>query len=464
MATSFGNANPSRSTRIRFLFPFSEIIRATIRAARLTHLSGDARMSLPATTSRQREPLARPLVYILALLSLSVFINYVDRGNLSIAGPLLQDELGLTYRQLGFLLSAFFVTYTAFQIPVGLLVDRFDVSWVLAIGFFIWSAATAVTGLLHSFAALLVVRLILGVGEAVAYPSYSKILARDFPETHRGLANGAIAAGQTSGPAFGTLLGGYLMAIYGWRPFFIVLGLICLLWIVPWMRWRPRSHAPDGRATAAHFPELGEILAQRSWWGASIGHFSGNYLIYFLLTWLPSYLVRERNFSMYAMARIGGLAFLLCALSSLISGPLTDRRIAAGGSPTRVRKTMLALGLAGGGLLLTLCVVATPRLSVALLLAGSAFYGLCNPHIFAAAQVLAGPEMAGKWMGLQNFVGNFAGIVCPALTGILVQGTSHFFWAFAVTGGVTFLGALSWIYIVGPMEPVAWPKKRAAAE
>jgi ACS family D-galactonate transporter-like MFS transporter len=408
-------------------------------------------------TPSERTPLSTSLRYILFLLSLSVFINYVDRGNLSVAAPLLQKELGLSPEQLGVLFSAFFVTYTAFQIPVGLLVDRFDVGWVLAIGFLVWSAATALTGLMHGFAALLLVRLLLGVGESVAYPSYAKILARDFRESHRGLANGAIAAGQTSGPAVGTLLGGYLMALYGWRPFFIGLGLLSMLWLIPWIHLRPRPPAGPARESAPHLADLALILRQTSWWGAAFGHFSGNYLIYFLLTWLPTYLVRGRGFSMYAMARIGALAFLLCALASLVSGPLTDRAIAAGASATRVRKTMLATGLIGSGLLLVLCVIAPLRLSVVLLLAGSAFYGISNPHIFACAQSLAGPQMAGKWMGLQNFVGNFAGVVGPWLTGVLVQKTSHYFWAFAVTGTIAFLGALSWIFIVGPLEPVAWP-------
>ena len=171
-----------------------------------------------------RQKLSGPLRAVLTLMAFSVFLNYIDRGNLSIAAPLLKNELGLTATQLGILLSAFFWTYTAFQIPAGLLVDRFDVSWVLALGFAIWSGATAITGAMHAFASLLFVRLILGVGEAVAYPSYCKILARDYGETHRGLGNGAIAAGQTSGPAVGTLVGGILMARFGWRPFFIALG------------------------------------------------------------------------------------------------------------------------------------------------------------------------------------------------------------------------------------------------
>lgn len=394
---------------------------------------------------------------MLLLLAFSVFINYVDRGNLSIAAPLIKDELGLSASQLGILLSSFFWTYTAFQIPIGLLVDRFDVSLVLAAGFFIWSAATVATGLMHGFAALLAVRLALGVGESVAYPSYSKILARDFSARHRGLGNGAIAAGQTSGPAIGTFFGGILMAQYGWRPFFIVLGCVSLLWLVPWMSWRPRNPVPARVNRANDTPSLLAVLAQRSAWGAAIGHFAGNYILYVLLTWLPFYLVRERNFSMGKMARIGGVAFLLCAASSAIFGALSDRWIARGASTTRVRKSLLVVGLGGAGILLVLCVIATPSWSIALLLASSAIYGISNPNIFAAAQTIAGPQAAGKWMGFQNFIGNFAGIVAPALTGLLVDKTGHFFWPFAVTGIVCLIGALSWIYIVGPIEAIHWP-------
>lgn len=404
-----------------------------------------------------REKLSTPLRRILFLLALSVFINSVDRGNLSIAAPLIKDELGLSPSQLGILLSSFFWTYTAFQIPVGWLVDRFDVSLVLATGFFIWSAATAATGLMHGFAALLIVRLALGMGESVAYPSYSKILARDFSARHRGLGNGAIAAGQTSGPAFGTFFGGMLMAQFGWRPFFIGLGLICLLWLIPWLKWRPRNPQIAASEAAVPAPTLLTILAQRSIWGTSLSHFAGNYLIYFLLTWLPYYLVRERNFSLGKMGRIAGVAFLLCAASSAISGPLSDRWIAAGASPTRVRKSLFVIGMAGGGTILVFCVMAPPALSIALLMLSSAFYGLSNPNIFAAAQTLAGPLAAGKWMGFQNFMGNFAGILAPALTGLLVEKTGHFFWPFAVTGAVCWIGSLSWIYIVGPIEPVKWP-------
>jgi len=156
------------------------------------------------------------------------------------------------------LLSAFFWTYACLQIPAGWLVDRFEVKWVFAGGFLIWSAATAVTGILHTFAALLAVRIILGVGESVAYPSYSKIIANPFPEGRRGLANAIVASGLCFGPSFGMLFGGTLMGRWGWRPFFVTLGLVSLLWLGPWSVWMPRlkPRADHNKKTGPGLPTI----------------------------------------------------------------------------------------------------------------------------------------------------------------------------------------------------------------
>ena len=199
---------------------------------------------------------------VLVLLALSVLINYIDRSNLSIAAPLLKDELGLTGTQLGTLLSAFFWTYALMQIPAGWLVDHFDVKWVFALGFLVWSSATAVTAILHGFVALLVIRVILGVGESIAFPSYGKILGSHFHESRRGFANSAIQVGLSLGPAFGILVGGTVVARFGWRPFFLVLGVLGLLWLVPWLAWMPRRE-PASAATAQPKAGILNILEQR---------------------------------------------------------------------------------------------------------------------------------------------------------------------------------------------------------
>src|ERR1035441_4100307 len=268
---------------------------------------------MPTSTAPQRKTIPGLLLLVLFLLGLSVFINYVDRGNLSIAAPMLKDELGISASQLGVLLSAFFWTYACLQPFAGWLVDRWNVNWVFAGGFFLWSAATATTGFVHTFAVLLVLRLLLGIGESVAFPSYSKIIALNFVEEHRGFANSVVSAGFVLGPGFGMLFGGLLMARFGWRPFFLVLGLVSLLWLVPWLKWMPKPtpKIPDAIPTGpTGAPGLLEFLRLRSAWGTSIGLFCSNYVNYFLITWLPFYLVRERHFSMDNMARIGGSAYL----------------------------------------------------------------------------------------------------------------------------------------------------------
>ena len=154
---------------------------------------------------------------VLGLLVISIGVNYIDRGTLAVASPFLIAELNLTKTQLGALFSTFFWTYAAFQLVAGWLVDRYDVRIVLGTGFFIWSAATLLTGLANSFAAIFVLRLLLGMGESVAYPSYSRILARSFPERHRGIANALIDAGSKCGPALGVLIGGLVVGHFGWR-------------------------------------------------------------------------------------------------------------------------------------------------------------------------------------------------------------------------------------------------------
>jgi MFS transporter, ACS family, D-galactonate transporter len=397
--------------------------------------------------------------YLLALLAISVFINYIDRGNLSIAAPMLKDELGMSASQLGVLLSSFFWTYSLFLILSGWLVDRLNVSWVMAIGFFLWSAATTATGFLHGFTALLVVRLLLGMGESVAYPAYSKILAKYFPASQRASANSIIASGLACGPAFGMLLGGVLMSRFGWRSFFVVLGSVSLVWLLPWFRWMPRGPGIAAQMQLGPEPTSLEILKQRSAWGTFLGLFCSAYSLYFLIAWLPFYLVRERHFSMDTMAKIGGTVFLAQALSSAVCGRMGDRWIAAGGTRTRVHMTFMIAGLLGtGGCLLASSLVG-PTFSVALLLLVGASVGSTTASVWPISQTLAGPRASGRWTGLQCAFGNISGALASAVTGFLLDRTGDFFWAFAVAAALCVAGVLIWLLLVCPVEPVIWTRR-----
>lgn len=406
----------------------------------------------------QNDYTARRMNVVIGLMGLSILINYIDRSNLSIAAPLIKDELGISGTQLGTLLSAFFYTYGLLQIPAGWLVDRFDVKWVFALGFFVWSASTAVTGLLHGFAALLLARIVLGVGESIAFPSCGKIIGTHFHESRRGFANSIVMTGLALGPALGIWIGGNAIGRVGWRPFFIALGLIGLLWLVPWWVWMPRRTGHANPVASSRKSGILAILRRRSAWGTCICLFCFNYASYLLVTWLPFYLTRERGFSMSGMARAGALVYLLYAGACAAFGKLSDVWVNAGASPTTVRKTLATVGYFGMGLFFALSAVTpSPVFLVMLALAGT-FMGISTSNIWAMTQTMAGSEMVGRWTGIQNFVGNFAGAIAPWLTGFLLDRTGNFHWSFFITAAVTWIGALSWIFVVGPIEAVDWSK------
>ena len=159
------------------------------------------------------------------------------------------------------------------------------------------------------------------------------------------------------------------------------------------------------------------------------------------------------------MARVGGLIFFLAAVSAIVAGKLSDRWIAAGASATRVRKTLLGLGMTGLGVSLAAAAVAPDSIFIWALAAGWRLPGRERSHCWAVTQTLAGPRVSGRWTGVQNFIGNFAGAFAPALTGYLLDRTGQFYWPFLIAAIVSWIGALSWVFAVGPIEPVDWEKK-----
>jgi MFS family permease len=410
----------------------------------------------PSPNAPASTKLSPALFGVALLLAISVLINYVDRGTLAIAAPLLKEDLHLSASQLGILLSAFFWTYAPFQVVSGWLVDKFSVNWLLALGLLVWSVATLTTGLLHGFALMFVVRLILGIGESVSYPSYNKIVAKHFQESLRGRANGMVSAGWAGGPALGTLVGGLLVAHVGWRLFFIVLGSASLIWLPAWIRWMPRGPGLPA-ATSGQPAEMLQIVAQRSAWGTFIGLFSFNYIWYFQITWLPFYLVRQRGFSLQTMSLVGGGAFVVLGISALLCGWLADRWIVSTGNPTRVLKSFCGLGLAlSATAFFAVFLIPDHTIAMAALFFSCASLGLGAANLWTMTQILAGPQTAGRWTGLQNFCGNIAGMVAPALVGIIVERTGGFFWAFAMTSAVSLLGAAGYIFVVDRVAPIQW--------
>jgi MFS transporter, ACS family, D-galactonate transporter len=404
----------------------------------------------------------RAFAPVLILLAICVLINYVDRGNLSIAAPMLKSELDLSASQLGILFAAFFTSYTAMQFVVGRLVDQFNVNRVLAAGFLIWSLATAATGLVRGFALLLSMRLILGVGESVAVPASSKILARHLPEHHRGFASGVVMSALRCGNAVGTFGAGFLMAKFGWRPVFIAIGLVSLLWLPAWAKFMPRDSHVIGLSLTAS-PGFAEIFRQRSFWGTSVGQFCCNYLFYFMITWLPTYLVFERHLSVATMVPVAGMYYSFDAASAVATGVLQDFWIRRGHTPTLVRKSAMAIGFAIAAVAVIGCAVAGPHTYLPWLMAAGIGCGMTSPGIFTFCQTLAGPHAVGRWYGAQNGFSNFAGVVGPTLTGFVLERTGNFLLPFAITSVLCIVGGLAWVFMVGRVEQINWAPKREAS-
>jgi MFS family permease len=393
----------------------------------------------------------------LVLLGLAIVINYVDRGNLSIAAPLVQTELALSATKLGILFSGFFYTYTALQFVVGGIVDRFGANRVLSAGLLLWSLATIATGFAGGFIVLLSLRLLLGVGESVAFPCTSKVIAENVADEHRGLANGVITAGLKLGPAVGAFGAGILIAKYGWRSVFLWMGIASLFWLPAWFKWMPK---PSGSANSGVAVSIGylAIFKQRAFWACSAGHFCFNYLSYFLMTWLPYYLAHERHLSQAALSRAAGAYYLLDSASALFTGWLADRLIMRGARACFVRKAASAIGSVTAAVALVACAFSDANTYYAWLLLAGIGSGAAGCGVFLFAQTIAGPRAVGRWSALQNGFGNFAGLAAPALTGFMVDKTGHFFTAFALVAAISVSGALVWSFAV-KFAPVDWSRQ-----
>ncbi len=402
---------------------------------------------------------------LVALLVIVMTISFIDRGNLSVAAPAMVAEMGLSAWAMGLLLSAFFWTYAFFQIVSGWLSDRFEVRWVYALGFVVWTAATFSTGLVSTFALFLVFRLLLGIGESVTYPATSRILAAVVPENRRGLANSLVDLGARLGPAAGIFLGATLLTTgYGWRSIFFLTGSLGVLWLIPWAVSAPKKLASpiEAPGTKGHSLSWSRLLRSRSVWGTCGGLCGANYSWYFLLTWLPTYLVKERQISFGSLAFLGTLPFLLMVVSSLGCGILADRLISKGGSAVRVRKAFLVIGLSLTAVFMLGVLAPRAGLAITSLMVACFTFGIYASNLFALTQALAGAGAAGRWTGLQNACGNLAGIVSPMFTGWMVQRTGTFAMAFVCAGIACLAGAASFGLLVGN-KPLVAPAPFAAS-
>ena len=390
---------------------------------------------------------------LIFLLGAAVFLNYVDRGAIAVAAPLMKGELGLSATDFGIAVSAFFWVYAPVQLVIGWLCDRFSVYKLMAGGVVLWAASTVLMGFAGGFLSLLVLRIMLGVGESIAFPGTSKIIARHVPAERRGLANAAVAAGLALGPAVGTLAGGLIVAEWGWRPMFFAFGIATLIWLVPWQK------AVRALPTTGHHDEGAAVPVAaliRKWplWSMSIVHSLGNYCFYFLLAWLPLFLVQSRGFTIRQMTLLAALGFAVQAVCALGYGQFSDWWTRSGGSEAFCRRWMMVASQALAAVAILGLAYAHSALAIGILLclAGAASASL-SLNLYAVAQMFAGPRASGTWVGVQNAFGNLSGIFGPIITGVIVDRAGYDA-AFVVTAAVAAAGALWWAVGIPRIEQV----------
>jgi MFS family permease len=393
--------------------------------------------------------------YLVTLLALAMFLNYTDRGSLSIVAPALQQQLGISNAAMGLTLSAFFWSYAIAQPAAGWVAQRFAPRTVLAVATGLWSLATFACGLATGLSMLFVFRMLLGLAESVIFPTNARIFAEHALEHERGRCNSAMSIGHSMGPTVGTLIGAMVLIAYGWRAVFFVLGAVSLLWLVPWLARRDPSL--EAKAAKEHRPaSYREILRQRSLWGACVAQFCYSYPFYLVLTWLPLYLVNSQHLSLGSMAGVTAALYALQAAAAVISGWGSDMLIRNGHSPTLVRKGFVIAGMTGTGALFTGAALTGGVAATIMLVASGFTVGLSGTMVFTIGQTLAGPRAGGRWMGFQNMVGNFSGIAAPIVTGIVVDWSGSFAAAFLVAAALSAIGILSWWMVVKKVEPVQW--------
>ncbi|MBL8651587.1 MAG: MFS transporter [Sphingopyxis sp.] len=395
------------------------------------------------------------LTWVVILIALSVLLNYVDRGAIGVAAPLMKDELQLSATGFGVAVSAFFWVYAPACLLVGWLCDRFCVYRVFAFGVALWAVSTALTGFVGGLASLILLRLFLGLGESIAFPGSSKIFAAEIPAERRGIANASVSAALAFGPAVGVLCGGAILGEWGWRAVFWIFGAGTLLWLIPWQAVSAPLRAQSIAAPPTERVPLPRLLGNATLWRMGVVHFLCNYGFYFLLAWLPLYLVKTEGYSIAEMTALTTLSFTVQGIVALAAGWLSDRMVARGAAEGELRRKLMIVGQLSTGAAIAGIGASDNIYALAawLALAGIGT-GLIATNLFAIGQIFAGPRAAGSWIGAQNALGNVSGIVGPIVTGLIVDYLGGYGWAFASAAALSALGAILWWRFVPDIRPV----------
>jgi ACS family D-galactonate transporter-like MFS transporter len=410
----------------------------------------------PSSTPRSRRWLPWPKRIDVALLAFTALvIAYCDRVNISVTAPSMMREYGWDTVGMGWVFSGFFAGYSLMMIPAGMLADRFGPKRVFGLSMVWWSALTAVTPLPRSLGALTAVRVLMGAGESGTFPSMNGILVRWFPRQEYSRVTGFCWSGGYAGSIVGIPFGSLILAKLGWRAVFLIFAAIGLAWAPLWQR--AVADQPE-QSTAIEDAELDYIRASRpeirqaervpwgrilripAFWALFSLHFSSNWFAYVMISWLPTYLLTAKGFSLSNMA-VGATLPYICALLATNGFGMMIDRLSVGRDRTRVRKMFLIPYALSAVALVLVPLAPTPQTTVAMLCVAMAFLTSATP-VYSSNSLDLAPRYAATVVGVQACIANLAGILAPVAIGYVAR-SGGWSMAFALTAAIIGGGIVS---------------------
>jgi MFS transporter, ACS family, D-galactonate transporter len=408
--------------------------------------------------------------FVVLLCFLAITINYLDRANLAVAAPDIQRELHLGPIQMGILLSGFFWTYALMQMPAGWFIDKIGSRLALPLAVGWWSLATALTAVVSGVSAMFGCRLLLGIGEAGAYPSCSKLVSQWFSPERRAFATSIFDSGSRVGSALSIPVVALIVGTLGWRAAFLLTGILGLVWVLGWFviyRTPPDEESAREDSTANVATNLedriswGSLFRYKTMWGMMLGFFCFNLANYFFITWFPTYLIQTHGFSLKSLGTLGTIPGLTAIPAGWLGGYVSDMLYRRGWGLTAARKTCLVGGMLMSSTITLSIFTSNIYLVIAFFAVSYGSLAFTGASIWSLpGDVAPTPHHVASISGIQNFASNLAGIVITTFTGVMVELTKGSFTIpLLLAGGSCLLGAFSYLAIVGRVEP--FPPRKA---
>ncbi|HEY4041743.1 MAG TPA: MFS transporter [Rhodopila sp.] len=406
----------------------------------------------------------------LTMLVIAGTLNYLDRSTLSIANPLIREELGLSLGDMGLLLSAFLWAYAFAQLPGGALVDRIGPHRLLAAGLGLWSLAQGAAGLVASFWQFSIARVFLGLGEAPMFSSAVRVVRDWYNVRDRGLPTGIWNCTSSLGPALAPPILTGLMIGLGWRWMFVTMGVVGLIAAAAWfllyrdvaeVSYSKQEHhyLTDGEEARTYAPvRLTEWLGLfrfRTTWGLVLGFFGVVYMSWLYLAWLPGYLEMQRHMSIPRTGIVAAIPFAFGVVGSIGGGWIADQLMRRGFSPINSRKIPVIVGLLGM-VVFTVVAAETPSDigAVAAISAALMFGASASGMSWALASVAAPANCTASLGAIQNFGGYLGGALAPTVTGFVVQESGSFEPALLASAAIGLVSALAYLVVIRG-EPIS---------